>query len=377
MTTSEIVLMFIKSVPALMLVFIFWPLGLGAGLGLKKNIDRYLIGFAAVQAIFFICYIPAILNSWSSRTLTAVGAITISILAIGGVALRLAKSRNKKEFLALQKPNYKYIKNPFFIGALVIILYELYIYVFKEPWIYGDDVTYMKLVTDFVDTNAIYTKTWAGQVSPTPLSRVSFKYVFTSYYPFLGMISILTGLHPLILCKTVIPIFYLPIHYLITWRIGNYLFGEEKDESKLIEKKSLFMFFYAILIEFGHISYYTMSRRVTIWIYNSKSDCFTLLLPALFFYTFLFLTEKTETEGILTNTKLIYRQFLIMLIALASISSTTMGLLMSPIIMGIWYLIAAFRMKKPSLFFTSLWTFIPHIITGLLLIEFAGLLSQS
>ena len=355
-----------------MLVFVIWPLGLGAGLGLKKNIDRYIIGFATVQAIFFICYIPAILNSWSSRTLTAVGAITISILAIGGAALRLAKSRNKKEFLALKKPNYKYFKNPFFLGAMIIILYELYIYIFKEPYIYGDDVTYMRLVTDFVDTNAIYVKSWAGQVDPTPLSEISFKYVFTSYYPFLGMISILTGLHPLILCKTVIPIFYLPIHYLITWRIGNYLFGEEKDESKLIEKKSLFMFFYAILIEFGHISYYTMSRRVTIWIYNSKSDCFTLLLPALFFYTFLFLTEKTETEGILTNTKLIYRQFLIMLIALASISSTTMGLLMSPIIMGIWYLIAAFRMKKPSLFFTSLWTFIPHIITGLLLIGFVG-----
>lgn len=372
MTISEIVLMLIKSVPALLLVFIIWPLGLGAGLGLKKNIDRYIIGFATVQAIFFICYIPAILNSWSSRTLTAVGAITISVLAIGGAVLRLAKSSDKKSFIALQNPNFQYLKNPFFVGALIIIIYELYIYVFKEPWIYGDDVSYIRTITRIVDTNAIYTKTWAGQIDSTPLKSVSFKALFTSYYPFLSMISIITNLHPLILCKTVIPVFYLPIHYLITWRIGDFLFREERNEAKSVEKKSLFMFFYAILIEFGHISYYTMSRRVTIWIYNSKSDCFTLLLPALFFYTFLFLTEKSETEGILTNTRLFYRQFLIMLIAMASISSTTMGLLMSPIIMGIWFLIAALRLKKPSILFTSLWTFIPHIITGLLLIEFVG-----
>lgn len=364
--------MFIKSVPALLLVFFVWPLGLGAGLGLKKNIDRYIIGFAAVQATFFLCYIPAILNSWSSRTLTAVGAITISLLAIGGATIRFAKVSEKKEFLALKRPNLQHLRNPFFLGALVIIVYELYIYVFKEPWIYGDDVTYMRLVTQFVDTNAIYTKEWAGQINPTPLREINFKYVFTSYYPFLGSISILTGLHPLILCKTVIPVFYLPTHYLITWRIGSYLFGDEKDEAKLIKKKSLFMFFYAILIEFGNISYYTMSRRVTIWIYNSKSDCFTILLPALFIYTFVFLTEKAETDRILTDMGLLHRQFLIFVIALASISATTMGLLMSPMIMGVWFIIAAFKVKKPSLFFSSLWTFVPHIIAVILLVWFVG-----
>ena len=372
MITTEIVLMLLKSIPALMLVFVLWPLGIGAALGLKKNIDRYIIGFSAVQAVFFLCYIPAILNAWSSRTLTAVGAITISALAIGGAAIRFVKASEKKDFLALRKPDLKYLKNPFFLGALIIILYELYVYVVKEPWIYGDDVTYIRMITDFVDTNTIYTKLWSGQVNPTDLSRINFKYVYTSYYPLLGTISILTGLHPLILCKTVIPVFYLPIHYLITWRIGSFLFGDEKDKAKLIEKKSLFIFFYSILIEFGHISYYTMSRRVTIWIYNSKSDCFTILLPSLFIYTFVFLTEKAETDNIIANTRLIYRQFLILVIALASISSTTMGLLMSPIVLFFIFLISALKERQPSLFFSSLWTLVPHIITTVLLVINVG-----
>ncbi len=364
--------MLIKALPALILVFFIWPLTLGAGLGLKKNIDRYIIGFCAVQALFYIVYIPAIVFSWSSRTLTYAAAIIITIVGVGGALARYNKASDRKEYLALTKPNFSYLKNPFFIGALLIIAYEMWIYAVKEPYIYGDDVTYMTLVTRFVDTNAIYTKEWSGQVDPTPLSDINFKYVFTSYYPFLGMISILTRLHPLILCKTVIPLIYLPSHYLITWRIGMYLFGDEADKAKRLEQQSLFMFFYAILIEFGHISYYTLSRRVTIWIYNSKSDCFCLLLIPLFFYTYLFLCEKEESGLILSNNKLWYRQLLITLVALACNSATLMGVMFSAITMVIWYIIASFRLKKPSLFLSCLWTLIPHVIELALLINFTG-----
>ena len=186
------------------------------------------------------------------------------------------------------------------------------------------------------------------------------------------MISIITGLHPLILCKTVLPVFYVPIHYLIIWRIGGFIFSNAADEKTLKDKRSVFMFFYVLLIEFGQISYYTISRRLMIWVWNSKSDCFCLLLIPLFFYTYLFLTENEETEKILGKTRLFYRQFLIALIALSCNSSTLMGLIMSAIVMGIWFVIAAFRLKRPSVFFSSLWTYVPHVITGVLLVLFTG-----
>lgn len=367
-----VVLSVIRAVLMLLLVFVVWPLLLGAGLGLKRNIDRYIIGFCATQALFFLIYIPAILMSWSSMTLTIVGAVVITLVGAIGAGLRLYRSKDKKDFMAVTKPDLSFFKNPYFDIALIICIYQVIRYIVKQPYIYGDDVTYITMITDFVDTNAIYTKTWAGQIDPTPLSEISFKYVFTSYYPFMGMISILTGLHPLILCKTVIPIFYVPIHYLIIWRIGKYLFGGKEDEKDCKSKLSVFMFFYVLLIEFGQISYYTMSRRLMIWVWNSKSDCFCLLLVPLFFYTYLLLTEQEESEKILGKTKLFYRQLLIAIIALACNSSTLMGLIMSAIVMGIWFIIAAFRLKKPSMFFTSLWTLIPHVITALLILNFMG-----
>ena len=368
----NICLEILKAIPALALIFVIWPLLLGAALGLKKNIDRYIIGFCAVQALFFIVYIPAVLLSWSSTALSVVAAIVITVAGAAGTGLRFFKHNNKKEFVALAKPDLNYLKNPYFDIGLIVVILQVIRYVVKQPYIYGDDVTYITMVTDIVDTNAIYTKTWVGQIDPTPLSEISFKYVFTSYYPFIGMISIITGLHPLILCKTVLPVFYVPIHYLIIWRIGGFIFSNAADEKTLKDKRSVFMFFYVLLIEFGQISYYTISRRLMIWVWNSKSDCFCLLLIPLFFYTYLFLTENEETEKILGKTRLFYRQFLIALIALSCNSSTLMGLIMSAIVMGIWFVIAAFRLKRPSVFFSSLWTYVPHVITGVLLVLFTG-----
>ena len=367
-----VVISTIRAVLVLLIVFGVWPLMLGAGLGLKRNIDRFIIGFCAEQALFFLVYIPAILLSWSSMALTITAAIIITLAGVIGAGLRLYKSKDKKEYIALTKPDISFFKNPYFDIALAIVIYQVVRYVVKQPYIYGDDTTYITMITQFVDTNAIYTKTWAGQIDPTPLSEISFKYIFTSYYPYMGMISILSGLHPLILCKTVIPIFYVPIHYLIIWRIGKYLFGDKEGEKGRNSKQSVFMFFYVLLIEYGQISYYTMSRRLMIWVWNSKSDCFCLLLVPLFFYTYLLLTEQEETEKILGKTKLFYRQLLIMIIAVACNSATLMGLIMSAIVMGLWFIITAFRQKRPSIFFTSLWTLVPHLITALFLLMFMG-----
>ncbi len=370
--STMFVLSVIRAVLVLLIIFLVWPLLLGCALGLKRNLDRFIIGFCATQALFFLVYTPAILFGWSSMALTIIAALVISIVGIVGSWLRLCKAGDRKAFVAITKPDFSMLKNPYFDIALIIIIYQLVRYVVKQPYIYGDDVTYITMITDFVDTNAIYTKSWAGQLIPTPLSEISFKYVFTSYYPFLGMISILSGLHPLILCKTIIPIIYVPIHYLIIWRIGRFLFGSEEDAKKSNAKQSVFMFFYLLLIEFGQISYYTLSRRLMIWVWNSKSDCFCLLLVPLFFYTYLFLTENEETEKLMGKTKLVYRQFIIAIIALACNSATLMGLILSAIVMGIWFIIAAFRLKKPSVLLSSIWTLTPHLITVLLILMFTG-----
>ncbi len=362
--------MLVCALPALILIFLIWPLTLGATLGIKNNLDRYLIGFAAVQALFFIVYVPAICFSWSSRVLTYTAAIIITVVGIGGALLRYYRAPSRKDFLALSKPNLAYLKNPFFLIAICIILYEMWIYATKEPYIYGDDVTYMTLVTRFVDTNSIYTKSWAGQVVPTQLSEISYKYVFTSYYPFLGMISILSSIHPLILCKTILPLIYLPTHYLIVWRIASYLFSEEQLVAKRIEKKSLFLLFYSVLIEFGQISYYTLSRRVTIWIYNGKSDCFCLLLIILFFYLFVFLTEASLVAIKGNSLEYMHKPLLVVILALACISSTLMGLLFSGIVMLVWYIIFAFRARSLRLLITNLWTLIPHLVMTVLIVAF-------
>lgn len=356
------------SVPVLVLIFICWPMLLGTALGLKNNIDRFIVGFTAVQAVFYLVYIPAMVFSWSSRTLSFTAAAVITVVSVIGVVVQYRKATGVRSLLSWKTPNLKYLSNPFFIGMLVIVIYELWVYVFKEPYIYGDDVSYMRRVTRFVDTNSIYTKEWSGQTGEMPLADVGFKAVFTSYYPFLGMISVLSGIHPLILCKTIIPVIYVPVHYLIVWRIGSFLF-RDKEESFRRNAMSIFMFVYAVLIEFGLISYYTISRRVVIWIYNSKSDCFCLLLLPLFFYMYVLMVRKDSLMG---EAPLWHRQLIVFIIALACNSSSLMGVIMSALIMGIWILIAAVKDRRPLYLIRDLWLFVPHVICVCLIIIYTG-----
>ncbi len=359
--------MIIKALPALILIFFIWPITLGAALGIKENIDRYLIGFAAVQALFFLVYIPAICFFWSSRVLTYTAALLITIVGVGGALLRYNRSSSRKSFLAITKPNITYFKNPFFLLAIGIILYEMWIYLTKEPYIYGDDTTYISLITQIVDTDAIYTKWWTGQIENTPINEISIKYVFTSYYPFISMMSVLSGIRPLILCKTIIPLFYVPIHYLIVWRICRSLFDSENDLKSKIKKESCCYFLYTLLIEMGQISYYAFSRRVTIWIYNNKSNCFCLLLVILFFYTYILISENENCDRLLIDNRPINKKLVIIIIAIACNSASLMGVLFSAIIVFQWMLIVAIKKKDMRIFTSNISVLLPHIVTLIVL----------
>ena len=83
-------------------------------------------------------------------------------------------------------------------------------------------------------------------------------------------------------------------------------------------------------------------------------------------------TEADESQQILGKTRLLYRQLLIVIMAIACNSATLMGIILSAIVMAIWFIVAAFRLKRPSVLFLSLWTFIPHLVTGFLLLIFTG-----
>ena len=123
MVTGEFILLMIKSTPALILMFFIWPMTLGAALGVKKNLDRYLIGLAAVQALFFLVYIPAILFSWTFRTLSYSAAVLITAAGITSTAIRYMKADSKSAFIAWHKPDFRCLKNPCFLIAVAVIYF--------------------------------------------------------------------------------------------------------------------------------------------------------------------------------------------------------------------------------------------------------------
>lgn len=315
--------------------FLILPLLYGYGLGAKKRLDQLLIGFCAVQAVYYPAGLLLIFLKVSARWMTG-----MEMALLTGLALLLAICRRQRR----EQNNRKVAGNPkegtFFLRtygiwilpALLLIGLQIYRSVVLEPYIYGDDTTYIRMITNIVETDSVYLKTWTGQLTPDVLSSISYKYLYTTYYPFLASISLLSGIHPLILCKSILPCIYLPFHYLVVWRISGYLFSGAENG----KKRGLFLFFYTVFIEWGLISYNTISRRMMMWIWNSKSLLFGILLPLLFFYSYLFMEDfekPKEERGSL---------WILLICSLSSISASLMGVLFVPVILGIFILRTGF-----------------------------------
>lgn len=258
----------IVSMGASILIMLAIPMLIGKLVIKNENIlEQYLMGFAVCMAIFEVICIPMNLLEIDFLYLCIVYGILIGLLCI----ISILKS-NKKNNNIVSKNKVDII----FALAVGIIIYQIIRVVICTPAIYGDDIAYITMVNDIKSTNIIHGLDYFNGRNIDVID-VSHKYLFTTYYQLLAVLSKITALHPLILCKTILPIFYMVMSYMVVWLVSGLLF--EKKNSR-----EIFLFLYAVLIEVGNYSYYTISRRTLVWSWNSKSVLFTILLPFLFYY---------------------------------------------------------------------------------------------
>ena len=85
--------------------------------------------------------------------------------------------------------------------VIVFIFIPIIILAFYTPHIYGDDTTYITMVNDILSSDTLYLiDTHTGE----PVSWILSKYSLSSYWTWIAYLAEISGLHPLILCKTVL-----------------------------------------------------------------------------------------------------------------------------------------------------------------------------
>lgn len=235
-------------------------------------LEAVLLGFTTMLTCFELLSVPLCLLKADFRLLCLLYTLVIAALIIWSLVGDFRGERSYTFFSF--RPQISFL----FFMAIVLIAVQIGRQVILQPQIYGDDVTYLAMVNDIRSTNVIYgLNPWTG--GGISLDKVSPKYVFTSYWQFLAYWCKLFDYHPLLLCKTFLPILYGVLAYGVFFLIGEWLFQED------MKKKGMFLFLVAILVEFGNVTNHSFSRRMLLWTWNNKTVLFTIAMPFLFYLT--------------------------------------------------------------------------------------------
>ena len=327
------------------LLALFWLLILpfGAGNALpssRKNphpalclMTGYIFMFALAEVlILFTLFLNIPLH-----TLTSLFAILMIALGILGIL------HTRSGLKGLQMPSRPSI---WLILALILILLQI-VYIVILGHLDADDALYVGAATTALESDSVYHVNAYTGLAYINLPR---RYILSPFPIFLAMISQLSaGLHPAILAHTIMPLIFLPLVYVVMYLLALRWFPDKA------ESRGIFLLLVSVLFWFSAYSVYNSGDFTMVRIWQGKAFLCAIMLPLLFYLSLrLIIDECTEIPW------LIY-----FLGNLSACLLSSMGIMLSPILMGCFSLIGLWKNKNFKRFFYCLLCTLPSVILGL------------
>lgn len=316
----------------LVLVLTVVPLLLGALVTrpIKKDYCNhicfwYVAGMLLMVAMLQLVCIPFIFLQLPFHTLAVFFDVLLVILS----ALSLWK--NQDRIRAVKIGGKKYFRSLFWVIAVILIIIQIATSVFLTP-LYehsGDDVTYITMANDTVETDRIYRTDFMTGCEQA-LTAVSPKYTLTSFILFTSYLAKISGLHVLTVCKTILPFFWILLAYMIAGLLGDFLLKGDSG------KNAAFLCFLSVLNLFFAFSNYTLSFRLLVCSWQGKAWLAVIVLPFLFYYA-----SKIFREGYC-----LWEMLFVLVLMFAGASGSLFGLVLAPLMLMVLALVYAVEKKN-------------------------------
>ena len=242
------------------------------------------------------------------------------------------------------------VKNWWLVFPACIILFQIVRSVVRMNGVYSDDDSYLPLILDMIRTDTILgTEPVSGELhNYYALSNP--KYVLTACLQFYAALSSIIRIHPLILIKSILPVFFISWHYLIVWKITYYL-------SRDYGKRIVALLFYVLLMEFGSPSLNTdLSYYLFTWSWYGKSLLQFIGIPMLILFFLEIRAVKTGWREGLT----------LMAVVMAGMGLSTMGLILFTIMVSVFVLLECVEKRSVRELWIMVPAFLPIIVYALL-----------
>lgn len=305
--------------------------------------ESFLVGYLVLFSLAELLILPAIYLKLSLHVTAVVYGILCLAMAVWG-AFCMYSRREKlleqgKE--GLRKPSL------WLCLAIAAIFVQTIIVVYFAHFD-ADDAFYVGTASTAVHTDTLMSvNPYTGEL----YSRLPSRYVLSPFPVLLAVMSTLCGgLHPAIMAHVVYPAVFIPMIYLVLHQLGKKWFPEDK------EGQGRFLLLCAVLTWFFGFTVYTSGNFGMVRIWQGKAVLCAVLLPFLF-YLCLSITAEKEKE---------YSWLLLGMANLSCCHVSSMGIMLSPVMIGVWGVIGAWKYKSVKRLGKSILVCIPSLVLGVI-----------
>lgn len=338
-----VIIRIIGGMAMLLLLLIICPVMIGALILLpskKEETDNfifsYMIGLLSMLALSEVLSVPLTLLKQSFMHFVIAYSCGLLIMVLASLTFARKKCIRIVKGIWDQLKNFQVKWIPVLLGIFVPII----ILAFYTPYIYGDDKVYLSMVNDMVVSDRLYlTNINTGDSDGWVIA----KYALSSYWTWIAYIVKISGIHTLILCKTILAFVYVPISYAIQELFARYLFHGDT------RKVYVYMLILILVTLFGGFSNYPVTYRLYVWVWQSKALLAIMVLPFLFYYC----------NVIFEKVPCFWEYFILFIMILGTCSTTLTG---TGLAVGMVCILAAYYMvvhRKIGIFVKSFLMCIP------------------
>lgn len=318
-----------------------------AGIPYLKNKKNFAVGEALLAGYLFffsageIFLLLSIVLDVNLNLASGILGGFMILSAVYGISLLrgIGKDRWKR---ALEQMR---LLSPWFWAAVLMIAVQIFVVVYYAH-MDADDAFYLGTATSAVETNTLFSiDPYTGAAYETLPKR----YILSPFPVLLAVISRLCmGLHPAILAHVIYPAVFLPAVYLCFYYMGKKWFPQNRNS------QGMFLMFAAILTWFSGFSVYTSGNFTMVRIWQGKALLAGFLLPLTFYLCWCLFLEEEKSGSFA----------LLAMANLACCHVSSMGIMLSPIMIGMLALMGAVKKKSLKVLFQGILCCCPSLILG-------------
>jgi hypothetical protein len=334
----------IKALPAAFWL-IFVPTSAGAFFLRKKAFfypgECFIAGYLFLFAAAELLTVPMLFLDRPLQELVICYGVVTAAAAIAGLFCI------RKQGFSKWIPSRETLRGTsiFLVAALLLIAFQV-IVVIRYAHLDADDALYVASATTAIEEDSIFHINAYTGAAYINLPR---RYILSPFPIFLAVISQLSGgLHAAVTAHTVFPAVFLPASYLALYQLAKRWFPKEKDG------RGSFLFFAAVLCWFSAFSAYNAGSFQMVRIWQGKAILAAFWIPVILWLSLSIVMEKQPE----------YPWLLYVMANLGACLLSSVGIILTPIMMGIFSLMGAIRLKSPKRAVTGLACCLPSVLLG-------------